>query len=73
MFRLTGSGGDAFAKFPQQFQLPTRWGGHMASKLGACAHFLPTICVPLPDPAEPSRVGSGVGVVLRQNEVIVWT
>ena len=41
MFRPTGSDGDAFAKFPQQFQLPTRWGGHMASKLGACAHFLP--------------------------------
>ena len=38
MFRPTGSDGDAFAKLPQAFQLPTRWCGHMVPKLGACTH-----------------------------------
>ena len=41
MFRPTGSDGDAFAKFPQHFQLPTRWGGHVTPKSGACARFPP--------------------------------
>ena len=36
MFRPTGSDGDAFAKFPKQFQLLIRWDGHVAPKSAGC-------------------------------------
>jgi hypothetical protein len=49
MFRPTGSDGDAFAQFTQAFQPPTRWGGHVAPKLGACAHS------PLDESRSPAR------------------
>ena len=41
MFRPTWSDGDALVTLYQAFQLPTRWGGHVGPKLGACTHFPP--------------------------------